>query len=33
MIFRNWDGGGGGTWAGLIWLKIGKGGGSLLMRQ
>jgi hypothetical protein len=23
-IFRKWDGG---TWAGLIWLRIGKSGG------
>jgi len=25
-IFRKWDGG---TWTGLIWLRIGTGGGLL----
>jgi hypothetical protein len=25
-IFKNWDGG---TWTGLIWLRIGTGGGLL----
>jgi len=27
-IFRKWDGAGG-AWTGLIWLKIGTGGGQL----
>ena len=26
-IFRKWDGGG--AWTGLVWLKIGTGGGYL----
>jgi len=29
-IFRKWDGG---AWTGLIWHRIGTGGGHLLMRQ
>jgi len=29
-IFRNWDVG---LWTGLSWLRIGTGGGHLLMRQ
>jgi hypothetical protein len=28
-IFKNWDGG---AWTGLIWLRIGTGGGFLGMR-
>jgi hypothetical protein len=27
-IFKKWDGGGG-AWTGLIWLRIGTGGGLL----
>jgi hypothetical protein len=28
-VFRQWDGGG---WTGLIWLRIGTGGGFLRMQ-
>ena len=29
-IFRKWDVG---TWTGLIWLRMGRGGGNLLIRN
>jgi hypothetical protein len=29
LIFRKWDVG---IWTGLIWLRVGTGGGNLLMR-